>query len=684
MDVRDNADKQKLKTRNAGTNRTKVLNKAPAPLQVTAEQILREALERQDEVYRAPAQKITDPDELKSYQLRKRKECEDVIRRQRHNVGVWMKYAKWEATQQEWERVRSIYERALDVNYRVHSLWLKYAEFEMKNKFVNRARNVWDRAVQLLPRVDQLWYKYALMEEMLGNWDGARRVFERWMKWHPPANAWESYIKLEMRCSGTRDQRLKRARQIYRRYTKSHADLGAYMKWAKFEEKRGDIVHAREVYALALEELGEDAHKAHLFTAFASLEERTKETDRARVIYKYALDHVPKHLAADLYKKYTSFEKQHGSRGSIDGVILSKRRFQYEEELKSNSRNYDIWFDYVKLEESNGDVERIREVYERSIAEIPPLKEKRYWRRYIFLWMRYAIFEELTAEDTSRAREVYAACLSVVPHTEFTFAKLWLAAAHLELRAHQLDAARRLLGRALGICPKPKLFAGYIEIELKLLEFDRCRKLYEKQLEYAPENCTAWKKYAELEQSVKEFDRARGIFEMAVNQEVLDMPELLWKAYIDFEISLNEQQRARDLYERLLERTKHVKVWLSMAKFEIACQAFESARKVFEKADQYFRTEVEAREERAMLLEAWLEFETLHGTDESKEKVQKKQPRRIKKKRLLKDEHGEDAGWQEYADYIFPDTQSRMAGLAVLEAARRWKKQKIEEDGKES
>jgi hypothetical protein len=71
---------------------------------------------------------------------------------------------------------RSIWERALEVDYRSLTLWLKYAEMEMKNKFVNHARNVWDRAVSLLPRVDQLWYKYIHMEEMLGNVAGARQA----------------------------------------------------------------------------------------------------------------------------------------------------------------------------------------------------------------------------------------------------------------------------------------------------------------------------------------------------------------------------------------------------------------------------------------------------------------------------------------------------------------------------
>ncbi|KAI4372117.1 hypothetical protein MLD38_010393 [Melastoma candidum] len=46
------------------------------------------------------------------------------------------------------------------------------------------------------------------------------------------------------------------------------------------------------------------------------------------------------------------------------------------------------------------------------------------------------------------------------------------------------------------------------------------------------------------------------------------MPELLWKAYIDFEISEGEFENTRELYVKLLGRTKHLKVWISYAKFE--------------------------------------------------------------------------------------------------------------------
>ena len=52
----------------------------------------------------------------------------------------------------------------------------------------------------------------------------------------------------------------------------------------------------------------------------------------------------------------------HRRREGIEDVVLSKRRFTYEQEIAANPLNYDAWFDYVKLEESTGNHERIREV----------------------------------------------------------------------------------------------------------------------------------------------------------------------------------------------------------------------------------------------------------------------------------------------------------------------------------
>jgi len=62
-----------------------VKNKAPAAMQITAEQLLREAFERQEVTIQAPNQQILDEEELSEYRLRKRKEFEDSLRKNRYD-----------------------------------------------------------------------------------------------------------------------------------------------------------------------------------------------------------------------------------------------------------------------------------------------------------------------------------------------------------------------------------------------------------------------------------------------------------------------------------------------------------------------------------------------------------------------------------------------------------------------
>merc|ERR1712241_1658199 len=443
-------------------------------------------------------------------------------------------------------------------------------------------------------------------------------------------------------------------------------------------------------YERAIEFFGEENMDQKLFIAFSKFEENQKEHDRARVIYKDALDNMDKEQCADLYKAYTIHEKKFGERAGIENVIISKRKFQYEEEVKENPMNYGAWFDYIRLVESEGIEDTVRETYERAIANVPPSKEKHFWRRYIYLWINYAIYEELEAGDMERARQVYRAALELLPHKRFTFAKLWLLYAQFEIRQKEVDTARRALGSALGKCAKSKLFRGYIDLEIQLREFSRCRTLYEKFLEFNPENVQTWMKFAELETLLGDVDRARALYELAINQPKLDMPEILWKGYIDFETEQEETDRARELYRRLLDRTQHVKVWLSLAQFERQNEHEDrivQARHVYEEANKALRQSRE-KEERPMLLEAWTDFESEDGDEKSQAQVGDLMPRRVKKRRKIETEDGSDQGWEEYFDYIFPEDEAAKPNLKLLAMAKMWKKKKDvdpeEEEAKES
>lgn len=641
--------------------------------------------------------KFVDANEsVEDYRQRNRKFFEDKLRRERTQMALWLRYAAWEEGQGEWPRARSLYERALDVDPYNVTVWLRYGEMEMGRGHVALARNVWDRAVSIQPRVDQFWYKYVLMEERLGQTEAARAVYERWMAWQPEEAIWMSFLKFEQR-----HRQWARMRSIYERLVTLYpASVDAWLAWAKFEEGEGtkvgrerhaardardaphdgpdpaDACSARQVLERAFRAI--ERPPPRLYIEFAKFEVRQGELERARAIYKYALEQYPRETAGGLWNSYAQFERMHGDPDRVTGVVLDKRRALYEDRIaSSNGMDYDAWFALLRLEEDEAGsaVDVVREVYERAIACVPPAPEKRLWRRYIYLWIYYAVYEECVAQDGERALAVYRAALDLVPHQTFTFAKLWLLTARRLIRQEDLAGARRLLGRALGVCPKNRLFRGYIELELALREFDRCRILYERWLEWEPTRAATWLAYAELERGLLDEERARALYELAIGEE-LDEPESVWRAYIEWEASEGREEAAVGLYERLLERTEHVRVWVSYANWEASRGEIERARAIFERAIGSLRRQGLVAE-RILLLEAWREVEESRpqgaadadaGDREAVlERLARMLPRQVKRP---------GAEGEEVIEYVFPEEEERLPGAPgskLLAMAHQWK-----------
>jgi crooked neck len=97
---------------------------------------------------------------------------------------------------------------------------------------------------------------------------------------------------------------------------------------------------------------------------------------------------------------------------------------------------------------------------------------------------------------------------------------------------------------------------------------------------------------------------------------------------------------------------------------------------VFEEALNYLRSLApDLKEERAMLLEKWLGLEASFGELGDVNLVRSKLPKRLKKRRQVSTEDG-SYGIEEFIDYLFPE-ETQTSNLKILEAAYRWKKQKL-------
>ncbi|KAJ4874829.1 Tetratricopeptide-like helical domain protein [Raphanus sativus] len=113
-------------------------------------------------------------------------------------------------------------------------------------------------------------------------------------------------------------------RRVFLRLSKSPSDtLTVNQTMESFRRKPSWSEQiAPRYYVRATEKLADDEEAEMLFVAFSEFEERCKEPERARFIYKFALDHIPTGRAKDLYKKFVAFYKQCGDK---DGMPLLGR-----------------------------------------------------------------------------------------------------------------------------------------------------------------------------------------------------------------------------------------------------------------------------------------------------------------------------------------------------------------------
>lgn len=691
-----------------------------AEVQVTSELILQEAYANRERPIERPKQTIQDLDELRSYQLTKRREYEQQLNKNRLNFGQWLRYAKWEGQQNhDFARARSIYERALDVNVSHIPFWTHYIQFELSHKNVNHARNLLDRGVITLPRVDKLWYLYVQTEETLGNYVLVRTVFERWLSWEPNSGAWDAYVAFERRYD-----EYENARAVFGRYVAKFPDGSTWLKWVDFEvysvpSGAQQTPQTRRVFELAVDTIlgakKDDTSLASIVSKWAYWETLVNEFERARAIYQTILN-SPKlgllpELKAGIFNEYTKFEKNNGDKGTIDSSILLKRKLKYEQEVLENPRDHDTWWLLLNImqHDTQETAVGLRKVFQDATSVPPEDKYKSVkWKRYVYLWIRYALWEEFEQKNVELSREVLSRALLVIPHKLFTSAKLWIHMADFELRNSDggLVSARKTLGRALGLSPKPKskLYLYYIGLEKKLGEPDRVRKIFEKWLELTLLDTSGRNAlkvlldYIAFENELRETQRCISLFRsglvLAENETLsrkLAPVEYLWLEFINFYKEEMQYEAARGIYKELLAKADDVRVWVSYALFESSIltetqlaefeeseeQDFEfgitnthrkHTRAIFKQAETNFKAK---NEDRVAILEAWKSYEQVNGTEESLKEVEDRFPTMVKRRKLV------DGVEEEYVEFHFEQDEEKkpavVPGLSkFLQNAKKW------------
>jgi crooked neck len=119
-------------------------------------------------------------------------------------------------------------------------------------------------------------------------------------------------------------------------------------------------------------------------------------------------------------------------------------------------------------------------------------------------------------------------------------------------------------------------------------------------------------------------------------------------------------------------------VWISFARFEEEAGGADAAALIYREADEHFR-DTGQKEERTLALEAWMDAEKATGDRDCVDVVAARMPKKLKKKRPVRDDAGDEVGWEEYFEYTFPEEEVKAPSLKILEMAHKWKKQKTDE-----
>ncbi|CAG9583975.1 conserved hypothetical protein [Leishmania major strain Friedlin] len=474
--------------------------------QVSIQKLFRDAVAMQK--FHSPNQSgagarvmIHSREELALYRQKRRAELEESVRRGFKAIGNWIRYARWEAQQRDFDRMRAVMERAVPVHGENANLWRDYAELEESNGFAEHARQVWSRGVTALPSSVDLWVKYLAMEQAAGQDQRVRDIFHRWLAGDavpPCAYALAAlYEAQQRRQAGCRD--------ILRRCVERFNTPASWLLYGATEQQVfGDHERAVRVLETAMHALPDEdlwgLEECRVPLALAEAHVAAGNAVQARNVFHNALEHVADHpvLLEKVLASYSRFERLYGDGAHSEQVARLLTIQLYEERLRTNTSDFDAYLTLYSLYRDQERESRLRasgssnkmpepvvggnaapasaalatstaagaspsrQVLERAL-QIPARDPYGAQQRAVLI-MEYARACEADGE-LDAARRTLAQEIKNFPFDVALCPRLWVEAAAMEERHGATAQARRLLRAGSQVTKDACLFEEAIQFE---------------------------------------------------------------------------------------------------------------------------------------------------------------------------------------------------------------------------
>ncbi|KAF9129065.1 hypothetical protein BGW39_004492 [Mortierella sp. 14UC] len=334
--------------------------------------------------------------------------------------------------------VRILYDAFLEKFPLCFGYWKKYSDLEFLSRGAEGAIEIFERGVKGIANSVDLWVQYCtfIMEHNADSREQVEQLFERGAKCvgldFMPHVFWEKFIAFY-----EEKEEYSKLFQLMERVIKIPMH-----QYARFYQQYVQLVSTRPMKEILSEEQY-GTYKTKVTAAAAEgQEEELPEEQLEAEIRRLVIE------ASGLIYARTAEE--------------TNKRWPFEAEIKRpyfHVKPMDMpqlsnWRRYLDFEETEGDVERIRVLYERCLVTCALYEE---------FWLRYGAWAR-SLGDLDHLQDIYTRAVVMVP---FSNPSLALTLAMIEEERGDNDAARRQYQKTLERLP------GHIETIVRFANFER-------------------------------------------------------------------------------------------------------------------------------------------------------------------------------------------------------------------
>ncbi|TBU07254.1 hypothetical protein CWI36_0301p0010 [Hamiltosporidium magnivora] len=555
MDITNQYKKEKIE------KFLKVKNKEISEKQISVDEIIKSIDKERKKLNQNTFEK-KNKCAIKNLNLQQRNKYEALICKYRKDPGVYIKYANLEENFEEYYKARSVYERAIDFNYSVDTLWFKYIDFELRNNFLNHARNLFERFIELHPGNEKAWLKYINFEKSKKENENVRRIFKMWINKITNENNYHYYIEFEIKAN-----KIDKARELFEELIMKCKTINNFLKYAQFEIKQKEFKAAEYIFNRILTDFKEKEITAAFYIKFSDFFINLNKKERAVDILKKGNNHL--RYSAELIDK--TLETTYFEIDNLDNLLL-KRKFAI---LIQNSLEKIFYCKYNEIEIhkyfyigsfnlkemlKNCNEEEEKEISCKIYTNLEKLfynfdfnkfMSSKFEQIHIYslidLFLDIAnIFEKY--EDLKKLEFIYENVICFIIKLGINYSKVFVEYAKYFERANKISESRKIYGKAIGLLPTSEVFENYLEMEKKLKEDDRVRKIYEKYLENDLENGLVWLEFSKWEYKHLVMYRTHSILDLGLKYAEFNRKEI-FEFYIEIEKKIDCLKTCK-LYEK--------------------------------------------------------------------------------------------------------------------------------------